>query len=105
MEIRTSPKNPRGPQRRTLALRDAILAVAAEYDRMSVRQLFYQLVARGHIDKTENQYKRVAAKLSRAAQLFDALRGTRHVRALGLQLLAGEFEREPYPVRIELIHL
>jgi hypothetical protein len=59
--IQTSPNKLRKPQKRTIALRDAILAVAAEYDRMSVRQLFYQLVARGHIEKTENQYKRVAA--------------------------------------------
>jgi hypothetical protein len=61
LEIRTSPKKARKPQARTLLLREAILSVASEYERMSVRQLFYQLVARGHIDKTENQYKRVAA--------------------------------------------
>jgi hypothetical protein len=39
--IRTSPKKARTPQRRSLALRDAISAIAAEYDRLSVRQLFY----------------------------------------------------------------
>lgn len=57
--IRTSPKKARKPQRRSLELREAIAAIAAEYERMSVRQLFYQLVARGAIDKTEQAYKRV----------------------------------------------
>jgi len=42
-----------------MALRDAITAIAAEYERMSVRQLFYQLVSRGVIEKTERSYKRV----------------------------------------------
>ena len=56
---RTRPKNARRPQARSLPLRDAIAAVAAEYDRMSVRQLFYQLVSRGVIPKTEGAYKRV----------------------------------------------
>src|SRR5215218_4768300 len=58
-EVRTSPKNERTPQRRSLALREAITGIAAEYDRLSVRQLFYQLVSRGVIEKTESAYKRV----------------------------------------------
>jgi len=57
--VRTSPKKARTPQRRSLALRDAIATVAAEYDRLSVRQLFYQLVSRGVIEKSESAYKRV----------------------------------------------
>lgn len=57
--VGTSPKKARKPQARSLALRDAIAAVAAEYDRLSVRQLYYQLVARGVIEKTEPAYKRV----------------------------------------------
>ncbi len=57
--VLTSPKKARTPQRRSLALRTAILTVAAEYDRLSVRQLFYQLVTRGVIEKTEASYKRV----------------------------------------------
>jgi len=36
-----------------------VVEVAGEYDRMSVRQLYYQLVARKVIDKTEAAYKRV----------------------------------------------
>ncbi len=57
--VRTSPKNTRRPQARSLPLREAIAAIAAEYDRMSVRQLFYQLVSRGVVPKTEAAYKRV----------------------------------------------
>lgn len=58
-EVRTSPKKSRKPQTRTLALWQAIAKVAAEYDRMSVRQLYYQLVSRGAVEKTEAAYKRV----------------------------------------------
>lgn len=58
-DLRTSPKKARKPQARSLYLRDAIVRVASEYDRMSVRQLFYQLVARRVIEKTEQSYKRV----------------------------------------------
>lgn len=58
-DARTSPKKARKPQARSLPIRTAIASVAAEYDRMSVRQLYYQLVARGVIDKTEAAYKRV----------------------------------------------
>jgi hypothetical protein len=58
-ELRTSPKNARKPQARSLYLRDAILRIAEAYDRMSVRQLYYQLVARRVIEKTEQTYKRV----------------------------------------------
>ena len=57
-DMRTSPKKARTPQARSLPLREAILAVAAEYERMSVRQLYYQLVSRG-LPKTEALYKRV----------------------------------------------
>mgnify|MGYP003375782444 CR=1 FL=1 len=57
--IQTSPKKARKPQARTKPLWDAILTVAAEYERMSVRQLFYQLVSRRAVEKTEAAYKRV----------------------------------------------
>ncbi len=59
MEIRTSPKKARTPQKGTRLLWDAILVIAAEYERMSVRQLYYQLVARGVVPKTDTAYKRV----------------------------------------------
>jgi hypothetical protein len=58
-EVRTSPKKARKPQARSLPLRQAILAVAARYERMSVRQLYYLLVAARVIPKTEAAYKRV----------------------------------------------
>lgn len=56
---RTSPKKARRPQWHTQKLWDAITAIVDEYDRLSVRQLYYQLVSRGVIEKTEAQYKRV----------------------------------------------
>ncbi len=58
-ETRTSPKIARKPQARSRSLHDAILRIAATYDRMSVRQLYYQLVAHRVIEKTEQSYKRV----------------------------------------------
>lgn len=71
--MRSSTKNRvRKPQQRSLPLRSAILAVAREYDRMSVRQLFYQLVTRGHIEKTEQGYRRMAdvtVQLRRSGEL------------------------------------
>jgi len=69
----SSPKKARTPQRRSLALHAAIAEIAAEYERMSVRQLFYQLVSRGVVDKTENAYKRTcdAAVQMRLAGTLD----------------------------------
>ncbi len=58
-EVRTSPQKARKLRASTLVLRDAISAVTDEYDRMSVRQLYYQLVSRGVVEKTERAYKRV----------------------------------------------
>jgi hypothetical protein len=57
--IQTSPNKARKPQARTQPLRDAITLVAADYKQMTIRQLYYQLVSRGVIDKTEQAYKRV----------------------------------------------
>ncbi len=57
--IRTSSKKLRKPQKRTLAFHRAILDVTERYEQMTVRQLFYQLVARG-LNKSESQYKRVS---------------------------------------------
>lgn len=45
------------------AVRDAIYAVVAEDHPMSVRQVFYQLVTRGVIDKTEREYKNTVVRL------------------------------------------
>jgi len=57
--VRTSAKKARTPQGRTLPLMDAITAIASEYDRMTIRQLYYQLVSRGSVEKTEAAYRRV----------------------------------------------
>lgn len=58
-EVRTSPKKARKPRASSLPLREAILTVAARYERLTVRQLFYQLVAAG-FPKTDTFYKRVS---------------------------------------------
>ncbi len=59
MNAEVSPKKARKPQLRSLHLREAILAVADEYERLTIRQLYYQLVSRGVIEKTEAAYDRV----------------------------------------------
>jgi hypothetical protein len=58
-DLRTSPRKARKPQARSLPLREAIETVADDYERLTVRQLFYQLVSRGAVEKTEGAYKRV----------------------------------------------
>ncbi len=57
--IQTSLNKARKPQARSMPLRNAITDIVAEYDRMTIRQLYYQLVSRGAIGKTESAYKRV----------------------------------------------
>lgn len=39
---------------KTIAIREAVEALTAEYDVMTVRQIFYALVSRGIVPKTEN---------------------------------------------------
>lgn len=58
--FKSSRRTVRKPQAKTLALFEQILAVMADYERMTVRQLFYQMTSRGHIEKTERAYNRVA---------------------------------------------
>ncbi len=60
VNFKSSRRTERKPQAKTLLLFEQIYAVARDYDRMTVRQLFYQMVVRGHIEKTERAYKRVA---------------------------------------------
>ena len=54
-------------KRRTKAeiaeLKSLIYSVVKEDPPMTVRQVFYQLVSRGAIDKTENEYKNVVVRL------------------------------------------
>ena len=69
---RTSPKKYRKPNRNTQMLCSAVPNVKANYERMRVRQPFYQLVSRGCIEKTERAYKRTA-DASVQTRLSDAL--------------------------------
>jgi hypothetical protein len=57
---RTSPKEYRKPNRNTQMLWSTVPDVMADYERMRVRQLFYHLLSRSCIEKTERAYKRVA---------------------------------------------
>lgn len=45
------------------AVRDALQQIVDEYDRMTVRQIYYQAVSRGVIDKTEVEYKSTICRL------------------------------------------
>lgn len=64
---RTYGASPTKSKRRTKAqmqeVRDAIIDVVAEQYPMTVRQVFYQLVSRGVIEKTENEYKTTVCRL------------------------------------------
>ena len=54
-------------KRRTKAelrdLRDLMFNLVREYQPMTVRQVFYQMVSRGHIAKTEANYKNTVGRL------------------------------------------
>lgn len=58
--VTSSRKRVRKPRAATERFHEAIVTIVAEYNRLSVRQLFYQLVARGEIAKTEKEYGRVS---------------------------------------------
>lgn len=59
---------PAGQKRKTRlqvsAIDAAIMMVCEEYDSLTVRQLYYQLVSRGIIEKTEAAYKNLTVKRS-----------------------------------------
>lgn len=59
----TSPTKSRRTKAAVQALRDVIIEIVSEYQPMTVRQVFYQLVTRGEIDKTENEYKSTVCRL------------------------------------------
>lgn len=52
-------------------LRDVIHEVLAQDHPMTVRQVFYQLVVRGEIEKTEMEYKRTVVRLLTEMRLAD----------------------------------
>ena len=58
-----SPVRHRRTQADMEALRATVLDALAEHRQMTVRQVFYQLVSRGTIEKTEAQYKAVCRLL------------------------------------------
>lgn len=64
---RATPANGSRPTRRSRDdiedLRRLLREVVAEQQPMTVRQVFYQLVSRGAIDKTEKQYKQTVIRL------------------------------------------
>ncbi|MGD0115629.1 MAG: hypothetical protein ABSC13_06460 [Dehalococcoidia bacterium] len=61
------PVNGSRPTRRSRddieQLRRLLMEVVAEQQPMTVRQVFYQMVSRGAIDKTENEYKQTVIRL------------------------------------------
>jgi len=72
VNFKSSRRTERKPQAKTLLLFGQIEAVMREYDRMTVRQLFYQMTTRGIIEKTERGYDRVAdatVKMRRSKRL------------------------------------
>ena len=59
----TSPTKSRRTKAAVQAIRDAIYQIVEEYQPMTVRQVFYQLVTRGVIAKTEAEYKTTVCRL------------------------------------------
>lgn len=86
--ITASRRKVRKPQKRTRDFWRAILEVANEYERMSVRQLFYQMVSRGYVEKTEGDYDRV-----QEASVQMRLAGVLPYR----KIVDGNRERRQYP--------
>lgn len=72
--IKARTTRPRGfmnyrPRAKALALIDETKNVIAEYDDvlpLTLRQIFYVLVTRGHLDKTEKGYKRLIETINKA---------------------------------------
>ncbi|HZG68965.1 MAG TPA: hypothetical protein VEZ12_19670 [Herpetosiphonaceae bacterium] len=57
--LQARQKKGRKPQQRSVRLREAIVHVVAEYEVMTVRQLYYQMEMRGYVGKTDADYDRV----------------------------------------------
>jgi hypothetical protein len=55
------------------AIRDAIIEVIEDDPPMTVRQVFYQLVSRGVIEKTEKEYQQTVIRLMTEMRLDDSL--------------------------------
>jgi hypothetical protein len=64
MAYRSSPiKRKRRTKAEVEAIRQAMLELVEQYQPMTVRQIFYQLVSRGVIDKLEREYKGTVVRL------------------------------------------
>jgi hypothetical protein len=59
----TRPIKPRRTKADIYHLRDSLLRIIARYKPMTVRQVYYQAVSRGLIDKTEPEYKSTVCRL------------------------------------------
>jgi hypothetical protein len=57
--VEASQKKTRKPQKRSVALREGLLTIIAEYEVMTVRQLYYQAEMRGLVGKDEADYDKV----------------------------------------------
>lgn len=66
--------NTRRDKNEMAAIRKAILSVIREDPPMTVRQVFYQLVARGVVEKTELEYQRTVIRLMTEMRLSGSLR-------------------------------
>ena len=51
-------------------VKESILGIIAENDSMTVRQLFYQMVSRGLIDKSEREYNNTVSRLATQMRKF-----------------------------------
>lgn len=91
LNLGSSPKLPgaRSTKAEMDRLREEVWLITREIKPASVRQVFYQCVVRGLIDKTENEYKRIAKVLAHLRRngempydwLADATRWMRKPRA------------------------
>jgi hypothetical protein len=68
-----STKRSRRTKADVTAIRDAIIEVIEDDPPMTVRQVFYQLVARGVIEKTEEQYQGTVIRLMTEMRLSGEL--------------------------------
>ena len=62
-ETRPTKRSGRRTKAHIAALKASLVEIVYEYRPMTVRQVFYQMVSRGLIDKTESEYKNVVCRL------------------------------------------
>lgn len=62
-ETQSRPRKPRGPQQRSMALRNAIADVVSQYERISSRGVAYRLVSQYGLPKDERAFDMVESHL------------------------------------------